>query len=153
MAGRKTLVVLLGAIALLAAAQTFGLTTQSAQACLSIGNASYRVATNMLGADLTVRIDSTAAAPDLRIALTESADAADFIFVDDGNAPLPCGANARMVRIDVAAVKPDVLVDLASEPATADYRIYVRSRRVAPQAIAALFAAAHAPLRLAGRAE
>jgi len=59
MAGRKTLVVLLGAVALLAVAQTFGLIPQSAQACLSIGNASYRVATNMLGADLTVRIDST----------------------------------------------------------------------------------------------
>ena len=40
----------------------------------------------------------------------------------------------------------------ASAATPADYRIYVRSRWLSPEAAAALFAAAHAPARkLAGR--
>lgn len=151
MAGRKILVLLLVALALPAAAQTFGFSAQSSQGCLSIGNASYRVATGMLGADLTVRIDTAAAAPDIRIALAETADEADFVFVDDGNAPPACAANAPAVRIDAAAAQPNLVVGLAHDGGRADYRIYVRSRWLSSEAAAALFAAAHAPQRLAGR--
>src|SRR4029077_2212865 len=101
----------------------------------------------MLAADLRVRLDPAAAAPDIRIALAESADAADFVFVDDGNAPPAChnGARARRVRIDAAAATPDLVVGLAGAAGAADYRIYVRSRWLSPEAAAALFAAAHAP--------
>jgi len=150
----KLLACLALAAAVPATAQTFGFSLAPApQACLSIGDATYRVAT-MLGADVTVRLDPAAAAPDIRIALAESADAADFVLVDDGNAPPAChnGARARRVRIDAAAATPDLVVGLAGAMGAADHRIYVRSRWLSPEAAAALFAAAHAPARrTAGR--
>jgi len=141
------------AAAVPATAQTFGFTLgPAAQACISIGDASYRTAI-LRGADLTVRIDPAAAAPDIRIQLAETADEADFVFVDDGDAEPSCsGTRAKSVRIDAGATAPDLVIGLANATAPADYRIYVRSRRLSPEAVAALFAAAHAPARrLAGR--
>jgi hypothetical protein len=150
----KLLACLALAAAVPATAQTFGFSLAPApQACLSIGDAAYRVTPSMLGADLTVRLDPAATAPDIRIALADSADAADFVLVDDGNAPPAChnGARAKRVRIDAAAATPDLVVGLAGAAGAADYRIYVRSRWLSPEAAAALFAAAHAPARrLAG---
>lgn len=107
----------------------------------------------MLGADLTVRIDPAEAAPDIRIQLAETADEADFVFVDDGEAQPSCGGTrARSVKIDPTASTPDLVVAFVPATAPADYRIYVRSRWLSPEAAAALFAAAHAPARrLAGR--
>ena len=56
------------------------------------------------------------------------------------------------MRIDAAAATPDLVVGLAGATGAADYRIYIRSRWLSPEAAAALFAAAHAPARkLAGR--
>ena len=151
MAGRKLLVILLAAIALPAAAQTVNMSFGSAPPCLSIGNARYRLATNLSAADVTVRTDATASAPDLRIAFDDSADKADFVFVDDGDAAPSCGAAAKTVRVDAGAEKPSVVVAFAGSQEHADYRIFVRSRWLAPEAAAALFAAAHAPVRLAIR--
>lgn len=151
----KVLALLLLAVAVPATAQTFGfpLGASAPQACLSIGNATYRIATASR-ADVTVRIDS--AAPDIRIRLDEVPDEADFVLVDDGNAPPACqhGASAiRNVKIDAAASAPDLVVGFAAASAPADYRIYVRSRWLAPETVAALFAAARVPMRtLAGRA-
>ena len=142
------------AAAVPATAQTFGFTLGTPpQACLSIGDASYRVATTMLGADLTVRIDPGVTASDIRIQFAETADEADFVFVDDGDAPPSCGGTrAKTVKIDPAASAPDLVVAFVPATAPADYRIYVRSRLLRPEAAAALFAAAHAPPRkLAGR--
>jgi hypothetical protein len=97
-----------------------------------------------------VRIDPAAAAPDLRIAFAETADEADFVFVDDGAAPACPRGPVRRVKIDETAA--DFVVGLAAPGTPADYRIYVRSRWLEPQIGAALFAAAHAPTRrLAGR--
>ena len=117
------------------------------QACLSIGDAGYRTTTNNLGADLTVRIDPAAAAPDMRIHIAETAAEADFVFVDDGNAPPTCQHGARTiksVKIGAAGTTPDLVVGFATT-VPADYRIYVRSRWLSPEATAALFAAAHVP--------
>lgn len=152
----KVLALLLLAIAVPATAQTFGfsLGASAPQACLSIGSATYRVATGPR-ADVTVRIDSAIAA-DIRIQLAEVPDEADFVLVDDGHAPPACqhGASAiRNVKIDAAAIAPDLVVGFAAASAPADYRIYVRSRWLAPDTVAALFAAARVPMRtLAGRA-
>lgn len=153
----KILVFLMLAIAVPATAQTFGfsLGASAPQACLSIGNATYRVATNIPRPDVTVRIDPAAAAPDIRIRIAEVPDEADFVFVDDGNAPPACQQAAsptKNVKLDAAATAPDLVVGFATAAAPADYRIYVRSRFLAPEVVAALFAAARVPLRtLAGR--
>ncbi|TMJ03009.1 MAG: hypothetical protein E6G97_10710 [Alphaproteobacteria bacterium] len=136
------------AIAVPATAQTFGFSLGSApRACLAIGDTTYRVAATTSAADLTVRIDPRAAAPDIRIALAATADEADFVFVDDGDAPPACnGTRARSVKLDAAAASPDLVVGFSSAN-SADYRIYVRSRWLGAEAVAALFAAAHAPAR------
>jgi len=147
---RRILVLVLSAIAIPATAQTFGFSigTPEAAACLPVGSALYRLAAQGAPADYTVRIDPAAAAPDLRVHLSETADQADFVLVDDGEALRGCrGAPVRSVKIDAEAVAPDLVMGLVAESANADYRIYVRSHEFAPTAAAALLAAA----RLAGR--
>jgi len=143
--------------ALPAAAHTFGFSPALApQACLAIGNATYRLARNG-AADVIVRIDSAAAALRLRITLVETPEDADFVLVDDG-APPSCTAtsNTKDVSITQRSDAPDLVVGFVSGTAPADYRVYVRSRWIAPETAAVLFAAAHRPLqnvaaRAAGR--
>ena len=140
------------AAALPAAAHTFGFSPASApQACLAIGNITYRLARS--AADVTVRIDSASTVPGLRIKLTETPEEADFVLVDDG-APPACAAasNIKGVRIVRDAGAADLLVGFASGTAPADYRIYVRSRFIAPEIAAVLFAAAHRPPQKVARA-
>jgi hypothetical protein len=139
------------AIAVPATAQTFGFSLGAAEpACLSIGNATYRV-TNSARPDVTVRIEPAAAA-DIRVAIAATPDEADFVFVDDGNAPACPRGPFKTVKIDAAAAAPDIVVGLAAAETLANYRIYVRSRWLDDETAAALFAAAHMPpKKLAGR--
>jgi hypothetical protein len=145
----KVLTLLLFAIAVPATAHTFGFPLRLAApaACLTIGNDAYRVTQSGAYADYRVRIDPAAASPDIRIALVSSPDEADFVLVDDGdNAPACHARGVRKVKIDADA--PDAVVAIAASTAPADYRIFVRSRFVSPEAAAAMFAAAHMPTRL-----
>jgi hypothetical protein len=144
----KIIVLLLLAAAVPATAQTFGFSIGAAAPCLSIGGTVWRVAGNAGRADVTVRIDG--ATPDIRIEIAETPDAADFVFVDDGEAPPACQASAgslKSVKLDPAAPRPDLTVGFATASAPADYRLYVRSRWVAPDIAAALFAASRMPGR------
>jgi hypothetical protein len=141
---RRILVLILSAIAIPATAQTFGFSVRAPEACLPVGNALYRLAPPGAPADYTVRIDPAARAPDVRIHLAASPDEADFVLVDDGEAPHRCaGAAIRSVKIDAATSVPDLVVGLTGDPAGADYRIYLRSRVFAPEGAAALLATAH----------
>ena len=152
MVSRRILVLILSAIAIPATAQTFGFSVQAPAACLPVGNAMYRLAAPGTPAEYTVRIDPAAPAPDVRIHLAESPDEADFVLVDDGEAPHAChGAAIRSVMIDAATRAPDLMVGLSADPASADYRIYVRSHAFAPESAAALLAAAHLAGRKQGR--
>ena len=149
----RLLAALLLAIAIPATAQTFDFSIgASAPACLAIGHASYRAVPNSVRADYSVRLDSAAAAPDIRIRIVDSADAADFVFVDDGDAPPACQHRGAAVKtVKIATTAADLVAGIAgAEPA--DHRIYVRSRWLSPETAVALFAAAHAPRTLAGRA-
>ena len=134
------------AIAVPATAQTFGFSLGAAEpACLPIGNATYRI-TDSARPDVTVRIDPAAAAPDVRVAIADKPDEADFVFVDDGGAPACSRGPFKTVRIEAAAAA-DLVVGLAAPETPANYRIYVRSRRLDAETAAALFAAAHIPTR------
>jgi hypothetical protein len=140
------------AAALPVAAQTFGFSpTFAPQTCLAIGNTTYRLARS--GADVTVRIEPASTVRGLRIKLSETPDEADFVVVDDG-APSACAApsNIKDVRILRDAAAADLVVGFASSDGPADYHIYVRSRFVAPETAAVLFAAAHGPLQKMARA-
>jgi len=143
----RVFVALALAAVLPAAAHTFGFSPASHSACLAIGNTTWHLAATA-AADVTVRIDPAAPAPGLRIRLAETPEDADFVLVDDG-APANCryAANVKNVGIAPAAGAADLTVAFASGSAPADYRIYVRSRWIAPEMAAALFAAAHMPRR------
>lgn len=137
------------AVAVPAAAQTFGFSIGSkAPVCLSIADTQYRLAAPDESADYTVRIDPAAAAPDVRVQLAATIDEADFAFVE-GSHDAPHCRGSKAVKIDDTA-QADLTVGFASSSALADYRIYVRSRSLSAEAAAALYAVAHpTPRRLA----
>ena len=146
---QRSLVLVLLAIAVPATAQTFGFSIREAPAaCLAIGDTSYRVARPGEHADYTVRIDPTA--PDVRVALTGTIDEADFVFIEGNDSTARC-QGGRSVKIDAAGAA-DLTVGFASPSAPADYRLYVRSRSLSPEAAAALYAAARLPARRLARA-
>lgn len=148
---RQSLVLLLLAIAVPATAQTFGFSIRaSAPVCLAIGDISYRIAAPGERADYTVRIDASAQTPDIRIQLTGAIDEADFVFIGEGNTALHCPrvlSSGKTVRIDAAALAPDLVLGFANSSVPPDYRIYVRGDALAPEAAAALYAVAHRPVR------
>lgn len=142
------------AVALPAAAHTFGFPPGSQRACLTIGNTTWRF-TGTAAADVVVRVEPTAGASGLRIKLAATPDDADFVLVDDG-APPDCRSASSLKDVSIAppARAADLVVAFTSGAAPADYRIYVRSRWIAPETAAALFAAAHMPpQKLAGRSD
>lgn len=142
------------AVALPAAAHTFGFPPGSRRACLTIGNTIWRF-TGPAAANVAVRVDATATAPGLRIKFAETPEEADFVLVDDG-APPDCRSASSFKDVSIApsAGPADLVVAFTSGAAPADYRIYLRSRWIAPETAAALFAAAHmSPQKLAGRSD
>ena len=143
----KFLALVLIAIAVSATARTYGRATSvsEAQGCLSVGDRSYRLAAEGR-ADVTVRLDPSNSAPSFRVGMAESADEADLVLVDDGDAAPACPVSAKAVRIDANATAPDIVVGFAPE-ADADYRLFVRSRWLTPESAAALFAAAKVTAR------
>lgn len=148
---QRWLVFALLAVAVPATAQTFGFSIGSnAPVCLSIAEARYRLAAPGERADYTVRIDPTAETPDVRVQLTATIDDADFVFVEGGTGTSPC-QDSKAVKIDSAA-PADLTLGFASSSAPANYRIYIRSRSLSPEAAAALYAAAHLPPRRLARA-
>jgi len=123
-----------------ATASFFASSNPNTTPCFFAGNTGYRMA-DRGSADLTVRIDNASAAPDLRLQLIDSAAAADFVLVDDGDADSACaGATAiRTIRRDPQGGRADLTVALSRAPAP--YKIYVHSAAFSQQDAAALFAA------------
>lgn len=113
--------------------------TTAAKPCFIAGNAGYQLSGNA-GAAHIVRIDNTAAHPDLRLQLVDDPAAADFVLVDDSDASPACDGVAMVesIRIDSAAAKPDLTVALSRE--AADYKIYLHSDRYTEEDAAALAA-------------
>lgn len=107
--------------------------------CFIAGAAGYRIS-DSASANFAVRIDNTAAQPNLRMQLVDDSAAADFVLVDDGDAVNACtGATAiKSIRLDPAAANAGLTVTLSRAPA--DYKIYVRSASFSQQDAAALFA-------------
>jgi hypothetical protein len=140
---RKTLV-LVAVLAVPAAAHsTFA---PAPNLCIASGAATYRLAPAASSPDYRVRIERSAARPDLRMQLVDSPELADFVIADDFTATsesIACqGATpARTVRVDAETQKPDLIVNLAADMSEPDYRVYVHSIRHSPQDAAALLAA------------
>lgn len=136
---RKALILLLAAAAVPAVAQTFSLVPRAA--CFTDGTAVYQIASGTARADHAVQIDRDAAVADIRIALIDRPEAADFVLVDDGGWGEGCrGRPAKTIALGAAARPADVTVGLMGAPEAAEYRIFVRSARFSPEAAVALFA-------------
>ena len=130
------LIVLVVAIPAATAGSFFSLNDKP---CFIAGAAGYRIS-DSASANFTVRIDNTAAQPNLRMQLVDDSAAADFVLVDDGDAVNACtGLTAiKSIRLDPAAANADLPVTLSRAPAA--YKIYVRSASFSQQDAAALFA-------------
>jgi hypothetical protein len=126
--------------------------------CFASGAATYRLAPNAAAPDYRVKIDNNAPLPDLRMALVDRPEIADFVLADDfGAAPSnACRPPARVktIKLDSETLSPDVTVSLSPGDTMPDYRVYVHSARYSQQDVAALLAAlwkAQQALRLAER--
>ncbi len=134
-----SLMALVIAVPAATAGSFFSSSTSPAKPCFASGDATYELSGSS-AADYTVRVDNAAANPSLRMQLVDDPAAADFVMVDDGDATEACKAasSLKTVRIDPAALKPDVMVALSR--ADADYKVFVRSANFSEPDAAALFA-------------
>ena len=113
--------------------------------CIALGETSLQIAPNPWQAQFNVRFTSDPAAATVRVQVVDSAEAADFVYVDDDD-----GAEADACEISAATQ----FVGIAESPyaagpviylspdGKADYRIFVQSKRVTPREAAALIVGA-----------
>ena len=124
-----------------------------ARPCIAIGEGSVQIAALPWLAQLHVAFTDDPEMSTVRVQITDKAEAADFVVLDDVDSPLDnaCTVNAatRYVAISGRASGSDPLIYL-SEDGPADYRIFVRSKRFSARDAAALIVgASSAPHRLA----
>jgi hypothetical protein len=105
--------------------------------CFTAGAITYRVAPDAT-ADYRVKID--AAHPDLRIALVDGVETADFALVDGVGGFDACESPGRVKTVGVvdAGSEADVTMSLSRETAGADFKLFVHSAHLRPSDVAAL---------------
>jgi hypothetical protein len=115
------------------------------QPCIAIGDAAVQIADMPWQAELYVSFTDDPALATVRVQIADSAEAADFVVVDDveGAEATACEANAakRLVAIS-ARPAGGAPVILLSQTGPADFRIFVRSKTFTPREAAALIVGA-----------
>ena len=138
---RKTLVLLLVAGIPAAAPALF---TSAPDLCFADGSTTYRLSATAAAPDVRVAIDNSAPRPDLRVQLTDHLAAADFALADDAGALIGDGCRpagrVRTVRVVAAGQPADLIIAVARDGQAADFTLYVHSARVSHFDAAALFA-------------
>lgn len=136
----RKLVVLLVAVGPPAVAHTYLAAPQLP--CFSTGTAAYQVSSTTLTPDYRVRIESHIQRADLRVQMVDTPDKADFVLIDDvsGGPGSACGPLVKTIGLINGARPVDMIVGLAPDAASADYKLYVRSARFSQHDAAALFA-------------
>jgi len=109
--------------------------------CIATADTTIEIADLPWRADLHVAFTDDPAAATVRVQISDSAEAADFVVVDDAEIAEPgaCKANAApcFVAVSEYAVGDAPMIYL-SHDGPADYRIYVRSRTFSVRDAAAL---------------
>jgi len=127
--------------------------TPGPQPCVAVGSDAMRIATSPWHADLHVSFTDDPSLASIRVALTDSADTADFTVVDDsGDAEDSACAMTQATRFVLIADSPPdgATVIYLSQGGPAEYRIFVRSKRMTEREAAALIVGARGlPSRLA----
>jgi hypothetical protein len=125
----------------------------SSRPCIAIGGASVQIASLPWQAQLQVSFTSDPSTATVRVQLSESAGAADFVVVDDVDSAEDgaCAANAATRFVAISATPPSSApVIYLSPDGPADYRIFVHSKRFTARDAAALVVGASGiPSRLA----
>lgn len=126
----------------------------SAGPCLALGASTVQIASLPWHADLHVSFTNDPALATVRVAVTDNAASADFAVIDDIDEgdDEACAAtpSTQFVAISSRAGRSIAVIYLSRDDASADYRIFVRSRRFSLRDAAALIVGAHGkPLRLA----
>jgi hypothetical protein len=113
--------------------------------CIAIGDASVQIADLPWQAGLHVSFTDDPAFATVRVRIVDSAEAADFVVVDDvdGGETSACEANAatRFVTISASPAGDAPVIHL-SQDGPANYRIFVRSKTFTPRDAAALIVGA-----------
>ena len=113
--------------------------------CISIGEASVQIASVPWRAELHVSFTDDPALATVRVQLSDSAEAADFVVIDDVDTPEAnaCEANAATKLLSVSASPvANAPVIYLSPQGPADYRIFVRSKTFSARDAAALIVGA-----------
>jgi hypothetical protein len=125
--------------------------------CIALGSGSVEIASAPWHADLHVAFTDDPKLATVRVAITDDASAADFAVVDDVDAEEDnaCEPTPATQFIAISA-KPSVatpVIYLSHDTESANYRIFVHSRRFSVREAAALIVGAHGqPPRLAAAA-
>jgi hypothetical protein len=134
--------ILASAVPLLAAAVfARGGSLPGAHPCIAIGEASVQIASVPWRAQLHVSFTDDPSAATVRVQISDSPEAADFVVVDDvdHSEAGACETNAamRLVAISASPSASEPVIYLSPE-GPADYRIYVRSKSFSVRDAAAL---------------
>jgi hypothetical protein len=137
---------------ILAAVLAHGELAPAARPCITLGETSVQIAPFPWGAALNVSFTSDPALATVRVQTVDSAEAADFVVVDDvdHDETDACEVTAatQFVAIAATATAAQPVIYLSPD-GDADYRIYVRSKNFTAREAAALIVGAkggHAPM-------
>jgi hypothetical protein len=121
--------------------------------CISIGETSIQIADLPWRADLHVSFTDDPASATVRVQLSDNAEAADFVVIDDIDTPdtSACEASTATGLVAISATPSGTApVIYLSTAGPADYRIFVRSKTFSTRDAAALIVGAgHRPLQAA----
>lgn len=115
--------------------------------CIALGSDTIEIASAPWHADLHVSFTDNPALATVRVAISDSAETADFTVIDDVDAADE-GACATTPATQLIAISPhrtaaSPVIYLSHENGAADYRIFVHSRRFTDREAAALIVGAH----------
>jgi len=115
--------------------------------CIAVGSNTVEIASSPWHADLHVSFTDDPRLATVRVAISDNAETADFAVIDDVDAADEgaCMANpaTRFIAISGSAAAASPVIYLMHENGTADYRIFVHSKRFSAREAAALIVGAH----------
>ena len=119
----------------------------SPKPCLAVGAESLQIATLPFHADLHVAFTDDPALATVRVALSDDPASADFAVIDDADSTEDGSCQAtpgtRFIGISEQPAARVPVIYLSKDGGRADYRIFVRSRRMSDREAAALIVGAH----------
>jgi len=126
----------------------------SPRPCIAIGAGTIEISSAPWHADLHVSFTDDPKLATVRVAIADSADAADFTVIDDADTAEDNACEAtpatQFVAISARTTDGAPVIYLSHDDGGADYRIFVQSKRFTDREAAALIVGAHnRPPRLA----